>query len=80
VIYYECECGQIYPDRQWAEKCCPPEITPVAEMDVVYCWRCKGDGCKACHDKPLKRKRLVQDQWKWYLRLEASQITGSIIA
>lgn len=74
-MYYECECGQIYCSKEDAENCCPPEVTPVMDHEVVYCWRCKGDGCKECHDTPLRRKRTVQERWDFSQRAESPTLS-----
>jgi hypothetical protein len=57
-MHYMCNnCEQIYQAVEDALGCCPPEVTPIPDDQVVYCPNCHGDGCETCHDHPIQRKQ-----------------------
>lgn len=60
-MFYQCTvCEQIYEKIGQAITCCPPFANEISDDDVVFCWRCRGDGCKECFTRGIMLVRAVR--------------------
>jgi hypothetical protein len=75
-MHYACSrCEMIYSHRSSAALCCPNEAEEIADDRVVYCWRCRGDGCASCLQRGimLSRKTQMEERMKAMVEVKAGE-------
>ena len=73
-MHFQCpQCQQVHASWAKATDCCPSMPNEIPDDAVLYCWRCRGDGCEACFDQGIMFAWEVRMRERWAAKLELAK-------